>query len=325
MRTKYKKQSIMVSVISLFVCIAFFPTVVLASTYVYPYSYDKPWGIREYGDLDSFTSADGDVFKVRGQINSVSPFVNIIELNLNYNYVNNPYSGSYVLIKVRYDEYGSYDYINMHIYYHGLPDSQKTTHQIYKTNGQYEYHLVDIRNYEEVKKIKFIGDDWPYNHYLYLDLVQVVYTSGGGGGCPILSVYDGTTYNEEGLLYVHNPEGIDVIASHTLKTEPEAVNRRYQLRLTEHEKTITHIDNVILFGILNNGHLIRLPLISAEHSELGQVRSYLRRSDDRKVDLIGADHNNGISQYVDLEFFAPRYLNFIDYVFKIEGNNVIIK
>ena len=79
---------------------------------------------------------------------------------------------------------------------------------------------------------------------------------------------------------MHNPEGSDVIASQVLKTEPEAVNNRFLLRLTEHEKTITHLDKAQLFGILANGHLIPLSLTSAEHSELGQVRNYLRSSDD---------------------------------------------
>jgi len=270
--------------------------------------------------LSSFTlNDDGDIFGVQSV--PTGQTWRAIELYLNYDYVNNPYTSSYTLVKVRV--HNPYDYIYMYTYYYGgLP---YTSQKLYHTSGQYEYYLVDIRDYAEVEKIRYVRYDWPYTMYLYLDLVKVTYSSGGGGGCPSLSVYDGIIYNEEGLLYVHNPEGIDVIASQVLRTEPERVNNRFLLRLTEHEMTITHIDNVKFFGELANGRLIPLPLISAEHSELGQVRSFLRKSDDSRVDLLGADHNSGVSQFVDLEFVAPKHLNFVDYLFKIEGNNEIIK
>lgn len=321
MKAKHKKQFMLGSILSILACFAIFPSVA-AATYLYPYSYDLKWGYKLSGGLSSLTlNDDGDVFGIKYQVVSESPFWRTIDLYLYYDNVDNPYTSSFTLVKVKV--HNPYDYIYMYThYYGGVP---KTTQKLYDTSGQYEYYLVDIRDYAEVEDIRFVRYDWPYSMYLYLDLVKVVYTSGGGGGCPYLSVYDGTTYKEEGLLYVHNPEGIDVIASHILKTEPVIVNNRLLLRLTEHEVTITHIDNVKFFGELANGQLIALPLISAEHSELGQVRRFLRKSDDSRVDLLGANHNNGVSQFVDLEYFAPRHLNFVDYLFKIEGYNVIIK
>ncbi|TES95370.1 MAG: hypothetical protein E3J90_09830 [Promethearchaeota archaeon] len=148
---------------------------------------------------------------------------------------------------------------------------------------------------------------------------------GGGGGCPILSVYDGTEYIEEGLLDIHNPEGIDVETIYTLITKPEAINQRYLLRLIEHPKTISHIDKVQLFGRLPNGQLKTMPLASAIHSAFGQVRWTLLISDDVRVDILGADHNEGSSEFIELEFKAPAHTNFIEFIFVIEGFNYIVK
>ncbi len=148
---------------------------------------------------------------------------------------------------------------------------------------------------------------------------------GGGGGCPILSVYDGENYENEGLLDIHNPEGFDVTAERILSTRPERVGGRYLLRLTEHPQTISHIDQVKLFARLRNGKTVQLSLLSAIHSTEGQVKRELHRSDDNRVDVLGADHNSGMSEYIDLEFVAPRGLDIIDFIFIIEGNNVIPK
>ena len=162
-------------------------------------------------------------------------------------------------------------------------------------------------------------------HGNYAEDQITVWVDNQGRGCPILSVYDGIEYIEEGLLDIHNPEGIDVVTNHTLVTILGEVNHRYLLRLTEHNKTISHIDNVRLYGRLPNGILISLPLISAIHSALGQVRGTLRLSDDNRVDVLGGDHNEGNSEFIDLEFSALTNLNLIEFIFVIEGNNILIK
>ena len=147
----------------------------------------------------------------------------------------------------------------------------------------------------------------------------------GPGGCPMLSVYDGTEYVEEGLLDIHNPDEEDVITSHNLTTTPESVEHRYLMRLTEHNQTHSHIDQVQLYATLNNETEIKLPLVSAVHSKDGDVLQELLLSDDVRADTLGADHNNGTSEYIDLKFVAPEGLEIEEFTFIIEGYNPIHK
>ena len=151
-----------------------------------------------------------------------------------------------------------------------------------------------------------------------------VYPVSGGGGCPILFVFDGSDYTYEGLLDIHNPSGHDVILEHKLITEPVKVKGHYLLRLVEHPQTISHIDKVSLYGVLPNGKMRILPLSSAQHSSFGQVLDLLKYSDDIKVDILGADHNEGSSESIDLEFLTNGS-HFCNFILIIEGNNVIVK
>jgi len=149
-----------------------------------------------------------------------------------------------------------------------------------------------------------------------------VWISSGGGGCPILSVYDGSEYVEEGLLDIHNPEGVDMVYEHTLVTMPERVDGAYLMRLTEHPKTHSFIDQVKLYAMLEDGTLKELPLIWACHSEEGNVLPMLLHSDEWKADTLGADHNDGTSQSIDLKFAAlSPNLEVTGFMFQIEGNN----
>jgi len=146
---------------------------------------------------------------------------------------------------------------------------------------------------------------------------------GGGGGCPILSVYDGNQYISEGLLNIHASE--DFIRWHRVHAMPESVGKRYLLRLTEHPQTISHIDQVRLFARLQDGRMIELPLTSAVHSAHGNVKQKLLISDDVRVDTLGAEHNNGVSEFIDLKFVAPPRLEIVECFFIIEGYNAISK
>lgn len=149
---------------------------------------------------------------------------------------------------------------------------------------------------------------------------------GGGGGCPILSVWNGTDYFEEGLLDIHNSDGVDVTYEHTLVTTPQRENGAYLLRLTEHPQTHSYIDEVKLYAIFEDGTMKELPLIWAWHSEDGNVLPQLLHSDDWKADTLGADLNNGTSQSIDLKFAAHSpNLEIIGFVFEVEGNNRISK
>ena len=96
------------------------------------------------------------------------------------------------------------------------------------------------------------------------------------------------------------------------------------MRLTEHPKTISHIDFVQLQGILPNGKLISLELETAKHCSSGDVTSLLKYSDDNGAIEKGANYNNGVSQYIDLGFKALNR-HFDGFIFTIEGNNYFVK
>lgn len=147
--------------------------------------------------------------------------------------------------------------------------------------------------------------------------------SGNGGGCPILSVYNGEQYVEEGLLDIHAYE--DVITRHRLTTTPQLVDNKYLLRFTEHPMTMSHIDQVHLLAILKNGKRVLLPLVSALHSTNGDVMNELLLNDDVRVDCLGADFNNGESESIDLEFLALKNSEIQEFIFLIEGYNMHVK
>ena len=172
---------------------------------------------------------------------------------------------------------------------------------------------IDFESDDYLMRLKWLSYDAP--------------SDGGNppGGCPILSVYSGTGYAEEGLLDIHNPDGIDQIASHVLIHTPEPVENRYLLRLTEHPQTYSHLDQVQLFAMLTNGTEIKLPLASAIHSEDGNVKQELLLSDDVRAVMLGEDWNNGTSQYIDLKFVAPDELEIETFTFIIEGHNRPLK
>ena len=150
--------------------------------------------------------------------------------------------------------------------------------------------------------------------------------SPSSGGCPILYVWNGEFYAYEGLLNIHNPDGVDVIYNHTLTNMPELVNGTYLFRLVEHPQTHSYIDQVKLYAILTDGGIIKLPLIYACHSEYGNVLPQLLLSDDWKTETLGANWNNGVSQSITLKFAAlPPNIKAKAFIFQIEGNNPIAK
>jgi hypothetical protein len=147
-----------------------------------------------------------------------------------------------------------------------------------------------------------------------------------GGACPYLYVYNGIEYVCEGLLDIHNPEGLDVKACHILQSIPYRINGTYVLRLVEHMQTHSRIDQVKLYATLEGGTTIQLPLIGAWHSENGFVLPQLLFSDDWKTEILGADWNNGTSQSINLRFLAlPQWINVTGFIFQIEGNNPVWK
>jgi hypothetical protein len=157
-------------------------------------------------------------------------------------------------------------------------------------------------------------------------LNEVPSDGGGGGGCPFLYVWDGSEWFGEDYLNIHNPEGVDVTYEHVLMTVPGRLNGAYAFRLVEHPKTISHIDQVQLHAILEDGTVEEFPLISAQHSEDGNVLNLLLSSNDRRVEEKGADYNGGTSQSIDLKFGAlgPN-AKAVAFIFTIEGYNMYCK
>jgi hypothetical protein len=143
--------------------------------------------------------------------------------------------------------------------------------------------------------------------------------AGSIGGCPLLYVYDGSGYAYEGLLDIHNSQGIDIVRNHTLTAVPERVNNAYLLRLVEHPLTHSYIDQVRLYAILEDNTMVQLPLISAKHSTYGNVLPQLRFDDEWKTDTAA-------NQVIDLRFSAlwPN-MKVASFLFQIEGNNMIVK
>ena len=135
-------------------------------------------------------------------------------------------------------------------------------------------------------------------------------------------VFNGTEYIEEGLLDIHDIDGDDKVYIHSVQTSIQPFKNKIYLRLTEHPQTISNIDNVRLYGRLENGQWVSLHLKSAIHSNRGEVRKLLWFSDDLKVEELGANHNNGVSETIDLEFTMESESNFLEFSFTIEGNKV---
>lgn len=143
--------------------------------------------------------------------------------------------------------------------------------------------------------------------------------AGGIGGCPLLYVYDGSEYAYEGLLDIHNPEGVDIVRNHTLTAVPERVNNAYLLRLVEHPLTHSYIDQVKLYALLKDNTMVQLPLINAKHSTYGNVLPQLLFDDEWKTDTAA-------NQVIDLKFSAlwPN-MKINGFLFQIEGNNPFYK
>jgi hypothetical protein len=233
------------------------------------------------------------------------------------------YSGSSVY---RQNYYAVAEYINPGIWL-DESDSQRgmrfafqlavdpTLEGTYHVNLEFYTRFIDCGGWScpEEPVIK----TWAHVQYIYDD------DSGGGGGCPILSVHDGNEYIEEGLLDIHATD--DVTITERLSITPAIRGSHYKLRLTEHHQKISHIDNVKLYGRLQSGSIIELPLIYAHHSAKGNVKQLLRFSDNLRVDTLGADHNDGVSEYIDLRFLTSRWVEFNEFIFVIEGYNAHLK
>lgn len=144
---------------------------------------------------------------------------------------------------------------------------------------------------------------------------------GGGGGdqCPTLFTWDGADYVDYGVIPIHDPTGNDMVKEvPVLAEDVDISNSKVKFRLREGwpglEFSESVIDQVKLYAV-NEGEQNLCPLISAEHSRLGNVLPELLLSDDVRVET-------HVLETIDLTFTMP-YQNTQGFIFIIEGCNIL--
>lgn len=148
---------------------------------------------------------------------------------------------------------------------------------------------------------------------IYFEVTHQGYT-GGGGGCPTLFVWDGDEYAEEGILNIHAES--DVTVQHWIQNTLALENGVYKAQLRELDEFISHIDQVKLYAVDDEGEWHLCPLIYAYHNELGKVKWTLRFDDDNRVNLKP-------TEVIDLKFGQPIPYSKTEYfIFEINGYNL---
>jgi hypothetical protein len=113
-------------------------------------------------------------------------------------------------------------------------------------------------------------------------IVTTTTTPVPGGGCPVLKAWDGKEFKKVEKLNIHS-QGKDTTYSVNFGMKPFE-DGVYKITLEETWYVFwegSHLDYVKLI----NSEEKECELIQAEHSKLGDVLSYLERSDDSRVDL----------------------------------------
>jgi len=137
---------------------------------------------------------------------------------------------------------------------------------------------------------------------------------GGGGGCPTLFVWNGADYVEEGFLNIHAES--DVTVQQEIQNTLALENDVYKLQLRELDEYTSHIDQVRLYAVDDEGEWHSCPITYAYHNELGKVKHTLRFDDDNRVDLKP-------TEIIDLKFGQPIPYSETEYfIFEINGYNV---
>lgn len=139
------------------------------------------------------------------------------------------------------------------------------------------------------------------------------YHGSGGGGCPTLFVWNGTDYVEEGILNIHAES--DITVQQELQNTLALDDGVYKLQLRELDNHTSHIDQVRLYAVDDEGKWCLCPLTYAYHNELGKVKHTLRFDDDTRVDLKP-------TEIIDLKFGQPiPYSETEHFIFEVNGYN----
>ena len=138
-------------------------------------------------------------------------------------------------------------------------------------------------------------------------------------GCPTLFTWDGNNYVDYGVIDIHNSSGEDVIREVPILAEDVSIsNHEAVFRLREGWEDLkfseSFIDQVKLYAIDEDGKRKLCPLLSAEHSRLGDVRKLIMSSDDVKVQTL-------LLETIDLTFKTSEHIKGRGFVFVIEGYN----
>jgi hypothetical protein len=134
--------------------------------------------------------------------------------------------------------------------------------------------------------------------------------SGQGGGCPTLFVWNGTVYSEECLLDIHAESDVTVL--HEIQNAL-AVGI-YKLQLRELDNFTSHIDQVKLYAVDDEGEWHLCPLIYAKHED-SYVTWKLLFDDENRVNLTP-------TQIIDLKFLPTiSYFKTAAFIFQINGYN----
>jgi hypothetical protein len=218
------------------------------------------------------------------------------------------YWGSYIHV---WDDYGR-------IYWYDAPLG---THIPGNGEKTFAYTMNWVNVHAEVR--------WCYQlvgHYFGVPItvgchVYVENGPGGGGGhetCPTLFTWNGTDYMDYGVIPIHDPTGEDMVTEvPVLAEDVDISNSKAKFRLREGwpglEFSESVIDQVKLYAVNEEGEQNLCPLISAEHSRLGNVLPQLLFSDDVRVET-------HVLETIDLAFVVP-HRNVEGFTFVIEGCN----
>lgn len=133
-----------------------------------------------------------------------------------------------------------------------------------------------------------------------------------GNPCPTLFAWNGSQYNEIGILNIHANSDITFIQGITQTLAPE--NGLYKLSLRELDGFTSHIDFVKLYAVDNDANRHEGYLVWAVHNELGHVERLLLFDDGRRVDMTP-------QQTIDLRFVIPNTHDIAYFIFEIDGYN----
>ncbi len=146
--------------------------------------------------------------------------------------------------------------------------------------------------------------------------------SGGGDSCPVLLVWNITTYISLCVLPIHDSSGEDVTLEVSIQKElVDTANYTARFMLLEGWSGLnfseSFIDNIKLYAADVYGNRYLCPLTNAIHSREGNVWLKLLFSDNWKTQIL-------LLETTELTFFAPWPPNKIQgYIFIIEGCNML--